>query len=59
MHGGGGPAVFVRQYLVYAKPWQRAAVVVVLIVGGAVLIGAGNLIGILPVALGIVIAVRM
>jgi hypothetical protein len=40
-----GVRVALGQYLVYAKPWQRALIAVGVIVGGALLLAAGVLTG--------------
>jgi len=47
MHGGGLMAArqALGQYLVYAKPWQRAAIAAGVIAGGAALVAAGTLTG--------------
>jgi hypothetical protein len=47
MHGGGLMAArqALGQYLIYAKPWQRAAIAAVVIAGGAALVTAGILTG--------------
>jgi hypothetical protein len=43
MHGGGLMAArqALGQYLVYARPWQRALIAAGVIAGGALLLGAG------------------
>jgi hypothetical protein len=47
MHGGGLMAArqALGQYLVYAKPWQRAVIAAGVIAGGAALITVGILTG--------------
>jgi hypothetical protein len=47
MHGGGLMAArqALGQYLVYAKPWQRAAIAAGVIAGGAALVAVGILTG--------------
>ncbi|MGH9920964.1 MAG: hypothetical protein ACRD6W_19110 [Nitrososphaerales archaeon] len=55
----GSAALFVRQYLLYGKAWQRAGIVLALIIVGAAFLWFGNFIGFLPVLLGVVIGLRM
>jgi hypothetical protein len=55
--GGGG--MFVRQYLLYGKGWQRAGIVLALVGGGVTLLVLDNLIGLLPVLLGVALGLRM
>ena len=55
MHGG--PLIQLRQsiqYARYAKPWQQALLTGALIAGGVTLVATGELIGLLPAALGLV-----
>lgn len=56
---GDGAGLFVRQYLLYGRPWQRASIVLAVIAAGAALIVFGYLIGILPTLLGVVLGLRM
>lgn len=54
MHGG--PLIQIRQslqYARYAKPWQQALLAGALIAGGVTLLATGELIGLLPAALGL------
>jgi len=59
MPADGGPGLFVRQYLLYGKAWQRVGIVLALIALGVILIVFGSLIGILPGSLGLLIGIRM
>jgi len=59
MPAGGGPGLFVRQYLLYSKAWQRAGIVLALIALGVILIVFGSVIGVLPGSLGQLIGIRM
>ncbi len=55
MHGG--PLIQLRQslqYARYARPWQQALLTGALIAGGVALVAAGELVGLLPAALGLV-----
>jgi hypothetical protein len=54
MHGG--PLIQLRQsiqYVRYAKPWQQALLSGALIAVGITLVAVGELIGLLPAALGL------
>ncbi|MGH9047020.1 MAG: hypothetical protein ACRDVW_06870 [Acidimicrobiales bacterium] len=55
--GGGG--LFVRQYLLYAKAWQRAGIVLVLVAAGVMMLIFGRFVGLLPALLGVVLGLRM
>ncbi len=54
-----GAGLFLRYYLLYGKPWQRAGIVLTLIAIGATLLAFGNLAGIAPTLLGLVLGIRM
>ena len=55
----GGANLAVQQYLVYGKGWQRVGTVLALIAIGSALLGFGDLIGLVPTVLGLLIGVRM
>lgn len=59
MPSDNGAGLIIRQYLLYGKAWQRAGIVLTLILVGAILLTFGYLIGALPVVLGVVLGVRM
>ena len=57
MHDGSGQLI--RQALMYAKPWQRYVIGVVIIVGGIVLMLIGHIAGGLLTAGGVYLLWRM
>jgi hypothetical protein len=56
-HDGAG--LFIRQYLLYGKAWQRAGIVLTLVLVGATLLALGYLTGAVPAVLGVVLGVRI
>jgi len=45
--------------LLYGKPWQRGAIVLALLLFGATLLAFGNLVGVAPIAFGVLFGLRM
>lgn len=52
----GGPLLGARVALQYAKPWQRVAMIAVVIAAGIALIVIGNLRGVVLVVFGLLFA---
>lgn len=59
MPSDSSTGLFIRQFLLYGKAWQRAGIILALVAAGATLLAFGNLLGILPALLGTVIGLRM
>ncbi len=53
-----GPGIFLRQYLEFAKPWQRLAGGIAFAALGAYLVARGQYVGLLPGLLGCAMVVR-